>query len=83
MYSTHTLATQFRHIPNGIPLAEQTYYFPIFGFYLFCRFYRTNLASEFSTFLYIASVLTVIKAFMSLYRRPVKQENKKAFFTSS
>ena len=35
---------------------EQTYYFPIFGFHLFCRFYRAYLASEFSSFLPILSV---------------------------
>lgn len=47
------LTTQLCHIPNGISLAEQTYYFPIFDFHLFFRFYRAYLASEFSTFLYI------------------------------
>jgi hypothetical protein len=30
--------TQLCNISNEIPLAEQTYYFPIFGFHLFCRF---------------------------------------------
>ena len=38
MYGTYPFTTQLRHIPNGISLAEQTYYFPIFGFHLFCRF---------------------------------------------
>ena len=46
------LPLNFCHIPNGIPLAEQTNNFPIFGFHLFCRFYRAYLASEFSTFIY-------------------------------
>ena len=53
MYGTYPFTTQLRHIPNGIPFAEQTYYFPIFGFHLFCHFYRAYLAPEFSTFLYI------------------------------
>ena len=38
MYGTYPFTTQLRHILNGISLAEQTYYFPIFGFHLFCRF---------------------------------------------
>ena len=38
LYGTYPFTTQLRHIPNGISLAEQTYYFPIFGFHLFCRF---------------------------------------------
>ena len=45
--SIYALATQLCHIPNGISLAEQTYYFPIFSLYLFFRFYRANLAIKF------------------------------------
>ena len=39
LHRTHTLSTQLRNIPNGLPFAEQTYYFPIFGFHLFFRLY--------------------------------------------
>ena len=37
LYGTYLFTTQLRHIPNGISLVEQTYYFPIFGSYLFFR----------------------------------------------
>lgn len=47
LYGTRTLATQFCHVPNGISLAKQIYYFPIFGLHLFFRFYRASLSSEF------------------------------------
>ena len=53
LYGTYPFTTQLCHIPNLISLAKQTYYFPIFGFHLCCRFYRAYLAPEFSTFLYI------------------------------
>ena len=41
------------HPEWNTPLAEQTNNVPIFGSYLFFRFYRAYLASEFPTFLYI------------------------------
>ena len=74
LYGTYPFTTQLRHIPNGIPLAKQTYYFPISTSICSAVFTEPILRPSFPPFSITASVLIAIG--MRYYHVPIAHRSK-------